>query len=111
MVFAERLNQLRTQTGLSLDELARQSGLKATYLSKVESGEDIPSYPDLEKLSEIMEVPLYRLFYDHHPPATPRLTPRGSLEEYFAETTETRPKSRVLNIISSLFTQMISLLH
>ncbi|HTV56731.1 MAG TPA: helix-turn-helix transcriptional regulator [Terriglobia bacterium] len=111
MVFAMRLKELRTQTGLSLLDLASQSGLKPTYLSRIESEEEIPSYAVLEELSEALEVPLYRLFYDQHPPATPWLTRREGLEEYLSETTEPRPKSRVLNIIRFLYSEMISLLH
>jgi transcriptional regulator with XRE-family HTH domain len=111
MVFAMRLNQLRTQTRLSLHDLASQSGLKPTYLSRIESGEEIPSYPVLEELAEALEVPLYRLFYDQHPPATPWLTPREGLEECIRETAEHHPRSRVLNMIRSLYSEMISLLH
>jgi transcriptional regulator with XRE-family HTH domain len=110
MLFGLRVNQLRNQSGLSLHELASRSGLRTTYLSKIEAGEEIPTCLVLETLSQALQVPLYRLFYDRQPPPTPWLTPRLSLEEYFDKTAGLHAKPRLRETVRLLYSSITSLL-
>jgi transcriptional regulator with XRE-family HTH domain len=103
MLFAARLRELRTQDRLSFYDLAQLTGLQPAYLSQIERGEEIPSYSTLETLAEGLDVPLYQLFYDQHPPETPWLTPRPTLEELFNAAPEPRRRAGFLSTLPALF--------
>jgi transcriptional regulator with XRE-family HTH domain len=110
MLLAQQIRQLRDQSGFSLQDLAKRAGFKTTFISQLERGEQIPSCCDLDTISEALQVPLYRLFYDQQPPATPWLTPRISLEEYFKKTGGFSAKVRLRNTVRVLYSAVISLL-
>lgn len=54
MIF--RLKQLRTERGLTLDQLADVSGLSKGFLSQLETGARQPSTDTLRTLSQALEV-------------------------------------------------------
>jgi len=60
--FGARLRQLRTQRGLTLKELAAQSGLSRAFLSRLESGDRQASISAALTLSKIFHVSLASLF-------------------------------------------------
>ena len=111
MPFVARLRQLRTQNGFSFHDLANRTGLRPTYLSQIEDGAEIPAYPTLEILAEGLEVPLYQLFYDEHPPETPWLTPRPSLEECVHEAIQPKTRPSLLDTVRSICEEVSTLLH
>jgi transcriptional regulator with XRE-family HTH domain len=111
MLFACRVQQLRTQSGLSLHELAWRASLTETHLAKIESGEEIPSCCALDIISEALQVPLCQLFYDQQPPPTPWLTRRRSLEEYFTVTGGLSAKVGFRNSVRVLISAVTSLLQ
>src|SRR5438309_5572800 len=59
---AERVRELRAQRGLSLDALARKSGVSRSMISLIERGESSPTAVVLEKLAAGLGVPLASLF-------------------------------------------------
>ena len=94
MSIGRRIRGLRFRQSLSLEELEELSGLDKNYLSRLEDGEEVPSYDELEKLRDALDVPLAQLFYgENEPVSTPRLTPRATLGELMAEDSRP-PKSR-----------------
>jgi len=70
---AGRVGQLRATQGLSLDALARQSGVSRSMISLIERGESSPTAVVLEKLAAGLSVTLASLF---DPPATTAPAPR-----------------------------------
>lgn len=58
----ERLHRLRSERGLSLRELAEQSGLTASFISQVERGRASPSIASLARLAEAFGVGVGHLF-------------------------------------------------
>ncbi len=58
----ERLRRLRSERGLSLRELADQSGLTASFISQVERGRASPSIASLARLAEVFEVNVAHFF-------------------------------------------------
>jgi transcriptional regulator with XRE-family HTH domain len=60
--FGERLRELRVQHGLTLQELAAQSGLSKAFLSRLESGDRQASISAALTLSKIFRVSLASLF-------------------------------------------------
>ena len=55
--FGERLRKLRTQRGLSLDELAAKTGLSKAYLWRLETNPDVnPSIEVAQRLAAALEV-------------------------------------------------------
>jgi transcriptional regulator with XRE-family HTH domain len=59
---ARRVRELRTATGLSLDELAGRCGVSRSMISLIERGESSPTAVVLEKLSVGLGVSLASLF-------------------------------------------------
>src|SRR5437870_12470669 len=59
---AERVRELRAQRGLSLDALARKSGVSRSMISLIERGESSPTAVVLEKLAAGLGVMLASLF-------------------------------------------------
>ena len=59
---AERVRELRAARGLSLDALARKSGVSRSMISLVERGESSPTAAVLEKLAGGLGVVLASLF-------------------------------------------------
>src|SRR2546421_8641571 len=59
---AERVRELRAQRGLSLDALARKSGVSRSMISLIERGESSPTAVVLEKLAVGLNVALASLF-------------------------------------------------
>lgn len=53
-VFGQLIGQLRIQQGLSMQKLARQIGISAAYICRLESGERHPSRDIALKLSDIL---------------------------------------------------------
>lgn len=58
----ERLRELRAQSGWTLDELARQTSLSKSYLSRLEDGDRQPSLAALLSISRAFRVSLAALF-------------------------------------------------
>jgi len=59
---AVRLKRIRTERGLTLEEVATRSGLTRGWLSKVENFRLTPSLPSLQKAAAAMGVTLSDLF-------------------------------------------------
>ena len=82
MEIARRMLKLRLEKALPLDDVARDAGLRPSFLSLLEQGEQVPSREVLERLAVVFDVPLSRFFFDDHQCViTPWLTPRLTLEQ------------------------------
>lgn len=55
---------LRTASGLKQKDLAQRAGIKATYLSLVESGKKEPSLNVLRAIAKALNVPIRMLFWE-----------------------------------------------
>ena len=58
------LRAVRQQRGLTLEALARQTGLTKSYLSKIERGQNTPSIAVALKVARALDVDVGRLFSD-----------------------------------------------
>ncbi|OBH34468.1 DNA-binding protein [Mycobacterium sp. E342] len=58
------LRAVRTQRGLTLEELAEQTGLTKSYLSKIERRRSTPSIAVALKVAKALDVDVGRLFSD-----------------------------------------------
>ncbi|CDO88189.1 DNA-binding protein [Mycobacterium triplex] len=58
------LRAVRRQRGLTLEQLAAQTGLTKSYLSKIERGHSTPSIAVALKVARALEVDVGRLFSD-----------------------------------------------
>ena len=68
---ARRVRQLRTQLGMTLDELAAKCDVSRSMLSLVERGESSPTAVVLEKIATGLGIALAGLFDDASAPANP----------------------------------------
>jgi transcriptional regulator with XRE-family HTH domain len=107
MLIGQRLRLLREEKALSQGDIEKASGLLRCYISRVEHGHTVPSLETLERFSDALEVPLYRLFYEgQDAPATPHLTPRRSLEELADDVGPSGTEARFLLKLSRLVGKM-----
>jgi transcriptional regulator with XRE-family HTH domain len=58
------LRAVRTQHGMTLDDLAGETGLTKSYLSKVERGQSTPSIAAALKIARALKVDVAQLFSD-----------------------------------------------
>src|ERR1700753_1977054 len=68
---AQRVRDLRSSSGLSLDALATQCGISRSMISLIERGESSPTAVLLEKLAAGLGGPLAALFDAPQPSASP----------------------------------------
>ncbi len=61
VTLAERMSFLRKQRGITLDALARSSGLTKSYLSKVERSLSVPSISTAMKIAESLKLSVGQL--------------------------------------------------
>jgi transcriptional regulator with XRE-family HTH domain len=59
-----RLRAERKSRNLSQADLERRTGLARCRLSWLENGRAVPTIETLEKISDALEIPVYRLLYD-----------------------------------------------
>jgi transcriptional regulator with XRE-family HTH domain len=59
----KRLRLIRTELGVSLEELARRSGISVNYLAKYEAGERRMSPLVLSEMSDALRVGIDEFFY------------------------------------------------
>ena len=59
MEIGKRIKAKRKEANLSLQELAEQVGLTASFLSKVEREESSPSLESLQKISQALNTPIF----------------------------------------------------
>jgi transcriptional regulator with XRE-family HTH domain len=74
MQIGQRLRELRKEKKLSQGDIEQRTGLKRCYVSRVEGGHTVPTIETLEKYARVLEVPVYRFFYEgEEPPEKPKL--------------------------------------
>jgi len=82
MLIGDRFRAIREAKKLSQGDIEKRTGLKRSYVSRVENGHTVPAVETLEKLARALEVPLYQLFYEgKQPPKLPKLPKRVTAEE------------------------------
>ena len=79
---AARLRQLRADHGLTLDELAKQSGVSRSTISLIERAESSPTASVLDKLAASLGVTLAALFAEQERPDAIPLARRADQEEW-----------------------------
>src|SRR5437762_9586842 len=77
MILSERLRFLREQKNLTQGDIEERTGLKRSYISRLEHGRTIPSLATLEKFAQALEVPLYHFFYDGKEPPKAAALPQA----------------------------------
>jgi transcriptional regulator with XRE-family HTH domain len=79
---AARLRQLRADRGLTLDELAKQSGVSRSTISLIERAESSPTASVLDKLAASLGVTLAALFAEQERPDAIPLARRADQPEW-----------------------------
>jgi transcriptional regulator with XRE-family HTH domain len=81
MIIADRLRNIREMKKLSQGELAKRTGLRRCYLSRVENGHTVPKIETLEKIVRAFEIPMYQLFYDDEKSPERTVIARGGIHK------------------------------
>lgn len=77
MILSERLRSIREQKNLTQGDIEERTGLKRSYVSRLEHGRTIPSLATLEKFALALDVPLYQFFYDGETPPKASALPQA----------------------------------
>ncbi len=62
--FGERVRELRSERGLSQEQLAHAAGVHRTYMGAVERGEQNISLTNMHELADALDVPMSGFFPD-----------------------------------------------
>ncbi len=81
-VTPSRLKYAREYYGLSVEEASRRTSIKPDTLEKFEAGQEFPTYPMLERLSELYNRPLLFFFFQSEPPQDQLLVEFRSSESH-----------------------------
>jgi transcriptional regulator with XRE-family HTH domain len=82
MSIASRVNQVRLEHLISVEDLAVKVGISPSLLASFENGQEVPALEVFDRLADVMGVPVERFFYDHKDSnLTPWLTPRVTWQE------------------------------
>jgi transcriptional regulator with XRE-family HTH domain/quercetin dioxygenase-like cupin family protein len=78
----QRLMELRKKRGLTMRDLAAQSGASTSLISQVETGKTNPTVAKLQDLATALGVPVNYFFdaHDEPPPDPPTTAPEGGPE-------------------------------
>jgi len=82
---AGRLRRLRQSAGLSLEELARRSGVSRAMLSQIETLKTNPTIAVLWRIAQGLEVSFAELLGDDEPPPAVRLERAAEARYLFSE--------------------------
>jgi len=103
VLIARRIRATRLEQSWSIDALEAEAGLARGLLSRLEDGKDAPSMAMLEKLAEILGVPVCKFFFKSGEPLlTPWLAPRPSLEDLATKAGPGLTKTASLNRVAKL---------
>ena len=61
-IFGERIRTLRTEKGLSQEQLAELADLHRTFIGRIERGETNVTLENIKRLAKGLNVPLAKLF-------------------------------------------------
>ncbi len=104
MLLSDRIRAIREAKKLTQGDIETRTGLKRSYISRVENGHTVPSVETLEKFARALEVHLYQLFYeDEEPPKPPRVPHPKSSEQLWGST---RKEARELSRFRVLLARM-----
>jgi transcriptional regulator with XRE-family HTH domain len=78
VLIGDRIRAIRERKQLSQIELAVRAGLVRSYISGVENGYIVPSVETMEKIAQVLDVPLHKFFYDGDEPPFLRNLPNRS---------------------------------
>src|SRR5580658_1898393 len=79
-IIGQRLRRLRDAKKLTQGDLEKRSGLLRCDISRLENGHTVPGLNTLEKVTQALNVPLFRLFTDD-PHAKKPHVPKTSVVE------------------------------
>lgn len=77
MILSQRIKSIREQRNMTQGDIETRTGLKRSYISRLEHGRTIPSLATLEKFAQALAVPLYQFFYDGEEPPKAASLPRA----------------------------------
>lgn len=63
-IIGDRISRLRTQLGLTLDQLASQTGFTKSYLSKIENSRKVPPIGTLSRIAHALKTEITELLHD-----------------------------------------------
>ena len=62
ILFGKRLRKLRRMRDWTQEEMAEKCGMSSDFISQLERGKNSPSLDTLQKLAEVLEVPIAEFF-------------------------------------------------
>jgi transcriptional regulator with XRE-family HTH domain len=86
MRMAARIQRIRLERSMTLEDVETTTGLTKTFMARLEKGREVPTLEMLDTLAGVLNVPVHMFFFDAPEPASmPRLAPRAALQELAEE--------------------------
>ncbi len=86
MTVAARIQRIRLQCSVSLEDLEAKTGFTRRLLARLEKGREVPTLEMLDTLAEALNVPIQVFFYDTaEPESAPRLALRPASKQLAEE--------------------------
>lgn len=60
--FGNRVRLLRSERGLTQEQLAERAGISVDFLSLIERGRNSPSFENLDQLADALDISVAQLF-------------------------------------------------
>jgi len=94
LILKENIKNIRSNEGLSQQELAEKCNISQTFLGEIEIGRKYPSLQTLEKIANALNIDVYRLLMDKDSSDNPQLNAFAKdLSNSIVDLIETRRKS------------------
>lgn len=62
ILFGKRLRYLRRSKDMTQEQLAEAAGISVEFVSNIERGVNAPSFETIEKIAQVLRVPIQELF-------------------------------------------------
>ena len=67
VALGQKIRELRTNAGLSQEELANEAGIDRSYMGGIERGEHNLTIISLKKICATLQIQLHEIFISHNP--------------------------------------------
>jgi transcriptional regulator with XRE-family HTH domain len=102
VILGERLRAIREEKKLSQGDMERKTGLRRSYISRVENGHTIPAIETLEKIARALDVPMYAIFYEGEKPPEPPKFSSETRDQWGSAGKDARFLNRLQKFLSAM---------
>lgn len=97
-IFIQNLKFYRKQSGLTQEKLAEKIGMSTSYIGDMEARERFPSAETIDKIADVLDIPVSTLFYERSSPQNVK----DNFEKIYGKTLKSELKERLLKDVDEV---------